>query len=299
MPGRVGRRAGRAGASTVWVRANPGIECCQVRRVPPRPWMRSTTGLFRPWYKRSRRRSAAGRPSCRRLHAYSPPCRRVPGGSPLGTRVHPELPRRNYRNARLRAVALTLSPQGRRVPGRLDCQPGFTLRDRCRLAVVRGCSLGVQARADGYMARSTRVIKRWLCVGPQRCVQRVGFSTVSRRSQSNRPGKPQGPPGREPSELSSEFDHDRAYDAARALIPGSAKDLRAWRSEFTVGNISPGPPMCRSLLTVGPATIAKRVPAIRQSLSSATRTEIPLAQRKSTPLRSRIRPVAPSMKRWV
>ena len=149
MPG----REHRVGARQPGDRMLPGPACAAQTVDEEYYWPCSGLGI---------RDRAAVQRRCRRLHAYSPPCRRVPGGSPLGTRVHPELPRRNYRNARLRAVALTLSLQGRRVPGRLDCQPGITLRDRGRLAVVRGCSLGVQARADGYMARSTRVVKRWL-----------------------------------------------------------------------------------------------------------------------------------------
>jgi hypothetical protein len=45
MPGRVGQAvAGKIGREHRVGARQPGIECCQVRRVPRKPWMRSTTG---------------------------------------------------------------------------------------------------------------------------------------------------------------------------------------------------------------------------------------------------------------
>jgi hypothetical protein len=137
--------------------------------------------------------------SCRRLHAARPRRRGVLGGSPLWTRLHCALSRGKYRIARLRAIALTL-------PARTACSGPAGLstrihstRDRCRLAssevVLSGCPL------TSLPARSTGVIDRWLpaVVLSQSVVLSVGFSTVSQRPHSNRPGKPQGPPGGNPA----------------------------------------------------------------------------------------------------
>ena len=77
------------------------------------------------------------------------------------------------------------------------------------------------------------------------------------------------------------------YDLARLASRCAATVLRPWRSEFAVGNASLGSPMCRSRRTNGLPTMAQDVPAVRQSSSSPTRTEMPVAQRKSTPLRPR------------
>jgi hypothetical protein len=84
--------------------------------------------------------------------------RGVLSDSPLWTRLHYELPRGKYRGSRLRAIALTLSREGRRVPGRLDCQPGFILRViEGRSGLERMLSPGFGRQQTGMRGRGSSV----------------------------------------------------------------------------------------------------------------------------------------------
>ena len=138
-----------------------------------------------------------------------------------------------------------VAPEGRRLPGRLGCQP------RPSLPVV-GVGLGYGGRPPVNHYGALMRMSRPRCVEPP---------------HSNRPGESEDLPGGNPARGWVRHSVSPTPAPTQPDSPGAVRQWRSrpWRSELAMGSASLGSPMCRSRRTNGLPTMAQDVPAVRHS----------------------------------